>query len=193
MAKSETALKKQALRRYMREVKQKHGETEILSSSQRIGDMLLAHPIVQSAEVMVLYHSMPDEPNTHELLREFVRQGKKVFLPKVAGETIVTLHRYFSDNDLAVGAYGIYEPVTPVVPETEIPYVATQDGRAVCVVPGMAFDKSGRRLGRGKGYYDRLLKKLPGIYTIGVAFAYQIVTDIPCNEYDMVMDEVVYS
>lgn len=177
----------------MREVKRQHDGVELQSSSRMICEKLLAHPLVKSAEVLVAYHSMPDEPDTHELLKEFVKQGKKVFLPKVAGETTVTLHRYFSDKDLVAGAFGIYEPLTPVVPETEIPYIAPREGRAVCIVPGMAFDKYGRRLGRGKGYYDRLLKKLPGIYTIGVAFSYQIVEEIPCNEYDMMMDEVIYS
>jgi 5-formyltetrahydrofolate cyclo-ligase len=177
----------------MREVKQKHDEAESRSSSQRICEKLLAHPLVLSAEALIVYHSMPDEPDTHELIKEFVRQGKKVFLPKVAGETTITLHRYFTDKDLAKGAFGIYEPVTPIVPETDIPYIASQRGRVVCVVPGMAFDKYGRRLGRGKGYYDRLLKKLPYVYTIGVAFAYQIIDEIPYNKYDMMMDEVIYS
>ena len=59
------------------------------------------------------------------------------------------------------------------------------------VVPGMAFDKQGHRLGRGKGYYDRLLPKLTNAYKLGVCFPYQYIEEVPTDEHDIRMDEVL--
>lgn len=62
----------------------------------------------------------------------------------------------------------------------------------VALIPGMAFTQDGKRLGRGKGYYDRLLAQMPSVYKIGICFPFQLLKDIPTDENDILMDEVIY-
>ena len=64
---------------------------------------------------------------------------------------------------------------------------------SIAIVPAMAFDKQGHRLGRGKGYYDRFLSRIPNIYKIGVCFPFQMLESIPSESTDVVMDEVITS
>lgn len=81
------------------------------------------------------------------------------------------------------GAFGIMEPSGELF--TDYSRIT------LAVVPGMAFDSHGHRLGRGKGYYDRFLPLLPQAYKIGVCFPFQLVDDVPIEPTDVVMDEVV--
>lgn len=81
--------------------------------------------------------------------------GKHILLPRVTGEGTMELRRYTGPSDLAQGAYNIMEPTGEVFDNyTDI---------NIAVIPGVAFDKDGNRMGRGKGYYDRLLHKLANI------------------------------
>jgi 5,10-methenyltetrahydrofolate synthetase len=83
---------------------------------------------------------------------------------------------------LAEGAFHILEPIGE--------QFADYEKIDVALVPGMAFDAAGHRLGRGKGYYDRFLAAHPHLYKIGVCFPFQHVAEVPVNEYDVCMDEV---
>ena len=86
-------------------------------------------------------------------------------------------------QDLQAGAFGILEPTGKLFTDYKKIDVA--------VVPGMAFDKEGRRLGRGKGYYDRFLRLLPNTYKIGICFSWQLVDHVPTDEHDILMDQVL--
>ena len=90
---------------------------------------------------------------------------------------------YEKPEDLAEGFYGIMEPMGKLFTDYA--------GIDVAIVPGMGFDKSGHRLGRGKGYYDRFLPKAVNAYKIGVCFGFQKLEDIPSDNYDVIMDEVI--
>ena len=93
------------------------------------------------------------------------------------------LHRYTSRADLQEGAFHIMEPIGE-------PF-GDHDQINVALVPGMAFDAAGRRLGRGKGYYDRFLAAHPHLYKIGVCFPFQRVAEVPFEEHDVCMDLIV--
>ena len=109
--------------------------------------------------------------------------GKIVVLPVVLDDTRMEVRIYNDANDLKEGAYGISEPAGKRYDEIE--------NIEVAIVPGMAFDKDGHRLGRGKGYYDRFLSQIPYIYKIGVCFGFQLLDNVPSAEYDIIMNEVV--
>jgi 5-formyltetrahydrofolate cyclo-ligase len=97
----------------------------------------------------------------------------------------MTIHEYLGpDSLLPSEPYGILEPTTP-----ELSIINCQ--LSIVIVPGMAFDKQGHRLGRGKGYYDRFLSRVPNIYKIGVCFPFQLVESVPSEETDILMDEVI--
>lgn len=106
-----------------------------------------------------------------------------MLLPRVTNDTDMELRRYTGTDDLQKGAFGIMEPIGAVFTD-----YATID---VAVVPGMAFDRDGHRLGRGKGYYDRFLARIPHVYKIGLCFAWQLVDCVPTDANDIMMDCVV--
>jgi 5-formyltetrahydrofolate cyclo-ligase len=117
------------------------------------------------------------------LIDQLVAEGHTVLLPKVTGDETMELRRYTSRADLAEGAFHIMEPIGE--PFTDYSLID------VALVPGMAFDAAGHRLGRGRGYYDRFLAAHGGIHTIGVCFPFQRVAAVPVEEHDVVMDEVI--
>ena len=126
---------------------------------------------------------MPDEVDTHAFIQRWSRE-KQILLPVVAG-SVLELRRYTSPADLKPGAYGIQEPVgTPFTDYAAIEFIA---------VPGVAFDVAGHRLGRGKGYYDRLLPLLPHAFKAGICFPYQLLDEVPCEAFDVCMDAVITS
>lgn len=144
---------------------------------------LLSMPEVADAEIILMYYSLPDEVNTHESVELLARQGKTVLLPKVIDGENMEIRVYEKPGDLTKGSYGIMEPDGKLF--TDYARIAT------AVVPGMSFDKGNNRLGRGKGYYDRFLKKIPQAYKIGVCFDFQKEKNIPHEENDIKMDTVI--
>lgn len=129
----------------------------------------------------MLYHSLPDEVDTHRFVEKWSAQ-KRVLLPQVVGDDLC-LRCYTSAADMAVGAYGILEPVGELFTD--------YDAISLVVVPGVAFDAAGNRLGRGKGYYDRLLPRLTAAYKIGICFPFQLVDCVPAEPFDIRMDEII--
>ncbi len=135
-----------------------------------------------AAQTVVLYHSLPDEPSTHTLIDE-LQQEKVVLLPRVVNDTEMELRAYAGVDDLKIGAFGILEPCGLLFTDyTSIDLI---------IVPGMAFDRAGHRLGRGRGYYDRFLSRTRDIYKIGVCFPFQLADNVPTEETDVTMDEVI--
>lgn len=141
------------------------------------------HSVILRARTLLLYNSLPDEVPTQELIDEFVSEGKTVLLPRVISATEMQLCRYTGPDDLKQGAYGIMEPVSEV-------FTNYQQIEAA-IIPGMAFDRQGHRLGRGKGYYDRFLPLLTNTYKIGVCYPSRLLDEIPVDDHDIMMDEVI--
>ena len=178
---------KKELRRYIREQKRYFTPQQLGEMSLSIMSSVLTHPRVQEEDTILMYHSLPDEVDTHSALDKLLAMGKKVLLPKVISDTEMTIHEYTGKDSLQPSEpYGILEPTTP-----ELSIINCQ--LSIAVVPGMAFDRQGHRLGRGKGYYDRFLSRIPNIYKIGVCFPFQMLESIPSESTDVVMDEVITS
>ena len=176
---------KKELRKYIREQKRHFTQQQLGEMSLRIMSSVLTHPRVQEADTILMYHSLPDEVNTHSALDKLLAMGKRVLLPKVISDTVMTIHEYTGQDSLKPSEpYGILEPITP-----EFSIFNSQF--SIVVVPGMAFDKQGHRLGRGKGYYDRFLSRVPNIYKLGVCFPFQMLEAVPSEPTDIVMDEVI--
>lgn len=142
---------------------------------------LEAHPAFRAASTVLLYHSLKDEVRTHEFIRKWSRK-KRILLPVVVGDDL-ELRIYTGPEDMAIGAYGIDEPTGELFTD----YAAIE----FIAVPGVAFDRSGNRLGRGKGYYDRLLPRIPSAFKAGICFPYQLVEEVPAEPFDIRMDEVI--
>lgn len=154
------------------------------SASPQFAEILAAleaHPAFRAASTVLLYHSLKDEVDTHAFIRKWSRK-KRILLPVVAGDDL-ELRIYTGPEDMTIGAYGIEEPTGELFTD----YAAIE----FIAVPGVAFDRSGNRLGRGKGYYDRLLPRIPSAYKAGICFPFQLVEEVPAEAFDIRMDEVI--
>ena len=174
---------KQELRQHIRTLKQQHltgGQSPCVNVHC---NATLSKRELSTSNIILLYSALPDEVPTQALMDDLVAQGKTVLLPRVINDRDMELRRYTGPQDLQEGAYGILEPTG----ERFTDY----DAIDVAIVPGMAFDAEGHRLGRGKGYYDRFLSRVPHLYKIGLCFSWQMVDHVPCDEHDIVMDEVI--
>lgn len=188
-------MEKKELRKYIRSEKKCYSEEELVEMSHTVCRTLSEHPRILQAGTVLLYWALPDEVRTEELITMLVRMGKTVMLPRVVSDSEMTIHRFTSVKDLTVGAYGILEPTGETV-SMETLRKMTEKGNGgeyamVGVIPGMAFDREGHRLGRGKGYYDRFLAELPRMYRIGVCFPFQLLKTVPAEQWDVTMNEVV--
>lgn len=180
---------KQEIRKNIKDAKRHFSQNELREMSLSVIQQLLPHDRILNADIVYAYYSLPDEVYTHELIDKLAAMGKCVLLPRVvedADTPTLTWHHYESAADLAVGSYGIMEPVTPVVD------VSGVEKSGVVIVPGVAFDGNGNRLGRGRGYYDRFLAENTEVYKIGICFNFQVVEHVPTDEYDVRMDEIVF-
>ncbi len=182
-------MRKDELRKQIRQAKRQFSQQQLEELSlivvNRLRQRLDEVQLQRSAAVRMLmaYWPLNDEVDVRQLLDDLVAQGVTVLLPRVVSETAMELRCYTGRTDLAVGAFGIMEPVGEVF----VDYAAID----IALVPGMAFDAQGRRLGRGRGYYDRFLAALPSIYKIGVCFDFQKVEEVPSDEHDVAVDSVV--
>ncbi len=172
-------ISKQDIRKMLRQ----RESTGSSAEASAIISQLRHHPHVLSARTLLLYSSLPDEVPTQELIDEFVSKGKTVLLPRVINDTDMELRHYTGGSDLKKGAFGIMEPTGELFTD--------YNKIDVAIIPGVAFDKEGHRLGRGKGYYDRFLPLLPNAYKIGVCYPSRLLEHIPTDEHDIHMDEII--
>ena len=172
---------KQALRKDMAAKKSAFTATELLDRSVLILRRLEESPLFQAAEQVALYHALPGEVQTAAFIERW-HQQKRLFLPLVVGDDLRLL-RYTGPASLQKGAFGIWEPK----PDGEEAEAGEID---LIIVPGVAFDAQCHRLGRGRGFYDRLLSSLHAP-KIGICFDFQLVPSVPVESFDHPMDHVV--
>lgn len=173
-------LRAEMKRRYA-EWKSLGGPDSAAITARRIGGAIEALPSFQSAKTILLYSSMPGEVPTFEWLEKW-RATRKIALPRVNGDVLEL--REYKPDDVVNGRFGIIEP------SPDAPYV-NADVVDLAVIPGVAFDSGGCRLGHGCGYYDRLLPALR-CTKIGVAFPFRIVGRVPVGDSDVRMDNVIW-
>lgn len=141
------------------------------------------------ADIVLAFLSMKDEIDTKPLLRRVLEQGKRLAVPKVAGEDLVFYQISDLEKELLPGAFGILEPV-PGLPALDVKTLMGHNSAAL--VPGLAFDKDNFRLGRGKGFYDRFLASAGDfLYKIGICYSFQLVEKVPREVHDLPLDAVV--
>lgn len=159
---------------------------ERAADSREIVRRLRRLPILEDPGVVLAYLALPDEPDLDALIVHRVEAGLPVAAPRVDWSARTMTPALIDDPDQAVrrGKHGLREPIGPPAPPDAV----------VCVlVPGLAFDESGARLGRGGGFYDRFLASLDRVRAaiVGVAFDAQIIADLPMLEHDVRLDAVV--
>lgn len=175
---------KTALRRAIREKKRAMTEEEITSRSKRLEELFLASEAYRNAKTVYGYLPYNQEVRTVPMLEQAIRDGKRVAVPKVYGDTMRFI--YLDDlSQVEKSEMGIPEPIldTPVA----------EDKTALVLMPGLAFTKQGDRMGYGGGFYDRFLTDEPEHPTLALCYDFQIVESLPTEEFDIPVDTVLWA
>ena len=170
----------------------------------------------RSAKEVMLFFSLPDEVDMLPLIRAALAEHRRIYLPRViatqvsrgvdvcevaegntlpkkstlpagntvSGEEMILEVRELAPEQLATGRWGIWEPTD------EAPLLSDYSRLDLVVVPGVAFSSDGKRLGRGKSFYDRFLPLVPRAAFVGVCYPCQVVEQIPADPWDIGMDIV---
>ena len=147
--------------------------------SQQILDQLEQMTCFIEAKTILLYYPIQNEVDVLPLVKKF--KHEKTLLFPVSHRRGMTVHPYAGNEYMHRGKFGIPEPTTPAY-DGEIDLV---------IVPAVAFDAKGRRLGRGGGYYDRFIKKLTHTVLVGVGYDFQLVDEVPAARHDQRVHRVI--
>lgn len=179
---------KKELRRKVRRLKTQLSPVQRAQAAKVLADKALANPDIASAENVLSFWPMPDEIDIVSLNLALRNMGKNVYLPIMVGDDLQ--FRLFRGVDELIPDpdFGILQPSVdaPRLP----PEVALTDN-LVILTPGIAFAPDGRRLGRGKGFYDRSFSDFPKAQRIGVGFSCQLFPDVPTDEGDVPLDSII--
>ena len=175
---------KQTLRAEQRALRKQLAGEDIARWSEKICAQVETLEAFRRAKVVACYLALPHEVQTAPLLATCRRLGLRVCVPAYYYRAASYRLAWLTANDvLTPGRWQVPEPLEPV-------WVEKPEIVDLVLVPGLAFDNAGRRLGHGSGGFDRLLDKVP-TYKIGLAFAAQMIKRVPVAEHDIPMDVVV--
>ena len=175
--------KKAARKHFLAERRQLDDEFVSLAS-QRIAKNILSLALSEQADTVLLFYPIKNEPDLRELVNKLNAENISVGFPISVEETVALDFRAVSDiSDMREGAYGIPEP------QMNAPTVSVSE-RSICVVPALAFDLYGGRLGYGKGYYDRYLARFSG-KSVGAVYSRFVTDRLPTDGYDLCVDVII--
>lgn len=175
---------KKALRSAIRAQKRAMTEEEIQLRSQKLGEKFLASDAYRNAKTIYGYLPYNQEVRTTPMLAQALKDGKRVAVPKVYGEEMKFI--YLDDlSQVEKGYAGIPEPIAdePIA----------DDQTALVLMPGMAFDPQGHRIGYGGGFYDKFLCAEPGHPTLALCYEFQMLPHLETEEHDIPVDYVIWA
>lgn len=152
---------------------------------KKICNKLLNLWAVRETETFLCYVSTDIEVDTREFINALLTAGKRVAVPRCeGGPSEMNFYYINSLDELSAGSFGVLEP------ESDEENMLTQTENTICIVPAFMFDKSGYRLGYGKGYYDRYLSKYKGS-TIGICYSQNVKDELFHGKFDRTVDMIV--
>lgn len=175
---------KNALRKQIREQKRAMTEEQIVSASQRLGELFIASQAYREAQTIYGYLPYNQEVRTVPMLEQAMADGKRVAVPKVFGDEMKFI--YLTDfSRVEKGYAGIPEPIDdgPVA----------DDPTALVLMPGLAFDAQGHRIGYGGGFYDKFLANEPNHPTLALCYGFQMVDYLETEAFDVPVDCVIWA
>lgn len=170
---------KQRMRKLLIQKRRMLSAEERTAQSELILSQLEKMTVFREAKTVLLYYPKNNEVDVLPLFKRYKRD--KVLLLPVTHRNGMTANPYEGNDKMHRGKVGIPEPTTP-------PFEGNID---VIIVPAVAFDKEGNRLGRGGGYYDRFLKKQSHATFIGVGYDFQLVDEVPVRKHDQKMHRII--
>ena len=178
---------KKALRKELLIKRENLTEEEILKKSNLIANSIYNSKVYRDAKTIMTYISFKNEVYTHNIIKKSIIENKKIVVPITIPETKeLKISQVLDFNELEIGYYNILTPKKEF-----LRYIDPKDIDLV-LVPGVAFDKNGYRIGYGGGYYDRFLDKLrKDAIKIGLAFDLQLIDKVPKDNYDKSVDIII--
>jgi len=171
---------KDDIRRRVKAQKTLLDDTDRESAAARVFGLLEHTAAFLMADRILMYHSLPDELSTRSFIRKWAER-KRFYLPRVNGLNLEILP--YDEQSLSLGSFHIEEPTGNDT--------ASVDDMELIVVPAVAYDRRGNRVGRGKGYYDRLLRETSAL-KVGVGYDFQLMEEeIPAEPHDVRVDVVI--
>lgn len=170
---------KQRMRELLIQKRRMLSAEERTAQSELILSQLEKMTVFREAKTVLLYYPKNNEVDVLPLFKRYKRD--KVLLLPVTHRNGMTANPYEGNDKMHRGKVGIPEPTTP-------PFEGNID---IIIVPAVAFDKEGNRLGRGGGYYDRFLKKQTHATIIGVGYDFQLVDEVPVRKHDQKMHRII--
>jgi 5-formyltetrahydrofolate cyclo-ligase len=161
---------------------------EVTRASDIIRQHVLDLKQLREARSVFTYVSIHNEPDTRNLIRDLLALGKRVSVPRIDSAGLMQAHLITTLDDLTPGTPGTPDQFNLPVPAPDSP-IDTNPG--VTLVPGLAFNQTGNRLGMGGSHYDRYLVNHPDIFTIGLCYDWQIMDNLPTETHDQPVNKLV--
>lgn len=177
-------MNKKEIRSQVRARKRAMTEAEIVSASRVLGEKFRASELYRNAKTIYGYLPYNQEVRTVEMLEQAIADGKRVAVPKCYGDEMKFL--YMDDLSLVAPGYAnIPEPIAdgPVADDTT----------ALVLMPGLAFDPEGHRIGYGGGFYDKFLAQEPDHPTLALCYGFQVFEKLETEEFDIPVDQVIWA
>lgn len=154
--------------------------------SKLVKDKLFRTLVFRRAKIILFYISLKGEVNTKEMIKEAQKLGKLIAVPVIKNKIDMKPCIYRKGAPLQKGPYGVPEPA--IKKQVDLKKLN------LVIVPGVAYDAAGNRLGRGKGCYDRFLSKLPAkVPTVGLAYDFQVLPSVPATKEDVKVKKIIFA
>ena len=178
-------MNKKEMRAIIRSKKRAMTESQIVSASARLGEQFRSCELYRNAKTIYGYLPYNQEVRTVPMLEQAIRDGKRVAVPKCYGSDMKFIYIDDFVNQVAPGYANIPEPIAdgPVA----------DDKTALVLMPGMAFDPQGHRIGYGGGFYDRFLADEPDHPTLALCYGFQMVEHLETEEFDIPVNQVIWA
>ncbi len=180
--KSDLTKDKKNIRKEILQKKKNSTQEQHQKENLKLISLIENNEIFKEAKLIMAFWPMKDEVDLRPLMENFVNE-KEFLLPCVAGDQLILRRYKWGDTLYPMGKYKIMEPKGEEFTD--------YDNVDLILVPGMAFDRKGGRLGRGAAYYDKLLPKIQKAAKIGLGFSYQLIAEIPMEAHDFYIDDVI--
>ena len=177
-------MNKKEMRAIIRARKRAMTEEQIVSASRNLGVLFCNSELYKNAKSIYGYLPYNQEVRTVEMLEQAIRDGKRVAVPKCYGEEM----RFIWLDDLTQVAPGYANIPEPIADEP-----IADDKTALVLMPGLAFDPQGHRIGYGGGFYDRFLAEEPDHPTLALCYGFQMVEHLETEEFDIPVDQVLWA
>ncbi|SEJ12741.1 5-formyltetrahydrofolate cyclo-ligase [Propionispira arboris] len=180
------ALEKKNLRKLILQKRRKLSQTIVHRQSDLVFEQLISLPVYKKAQCIMLYAALPDEVQTDQMMRYALQDGKQICIPYIHDKNgLMDAVFVFDVDQLSKGDFDIL-----TINSCNMEFANPSD-IDLMIIPGVAFDTDGYRLGMGAAFYDRFIMRAKQAFCLGIAFDCQLVSKVPIEEHDCSMDAIL--